>query len=60
MISLNLSQNLLSDSSIDYILANLERVPKLKNLGLSMNKIKERSVREKIELIKKRGITVSI
>lgn len=40
IITLNLSQNLLTDKFIDRILDNLPKLPNLKSLILSQNKIK--------------------
>ena len=49
VITLNISQNLLSEKSLDTLIKNRQMVPKLKNLVLSMNKIIERRSRGKID-----------
>lgn len=60
IITLNLSQNLLTDRFIDYLLTHLPRLPLLKSIILSQNKIKERSVKTRLEEIKKYEIVVSL
>ena len=49
IITLNLSQNLLTDRFIDQLLHNLDKLPHLKSVILSQNKIKERNVKIRIE-----------
>jgi len=49
LITLNLSQNSLTELSVDLLLSNLGQLPQLKNLILSQNRIKERSVRQKLK-----------
>lgn len=60
IITLNLSQNLLTDRFIDHLLNHLPRLPLLKSIILSQNKIKERSVKTRLEEIKKYEIVVSL
>lgn len=60
IITLNLSQNNLTDRFIDQLLHNLPRLPNLRSVILSQNKIRERNVKGRIEEIKKHEITVSI
>lgn len=49
LVTLNLSQNTLTDRSVDLIIDALSRLPRLRNLVLSQNRIKERSVRGKLK-----------
>lgn len=60
IITLNLSQNYLTDRFVDQLLHNLHKLPSLKSVILSQNKIRERNVKNKLEEIKKQDITVSI
>ena len=60
IITLNLSQNLLTDRFVEQLYQNLGRLPNLRSVILSQNKIRERNVKNKIEEIKKHEITVSI
>jgi hypothetical protein len=60
IITLNLSQNLLTDRFIDQLITSLPKLPNLKSLILSQNKIKERNVKGRLEEIKKCEIVVSL
>jgi|JI6StandDraft_1071083.scaffolds.fasta_scaffold13097_4 Ran GTPase-activating protein (RanGAP) involved in mRNA processing and transport len=60
IITLNLSQNLLTDRFIDHLLNHLPKLPLLKSLILSQNKIKERGIKTRLEEIKKYEIVVSL
>jgi hypothetical protein len=46
--TLNLSQNNLSDRVLDSLLINFKKVPNLKNIILSQNKLKERNIKGKL------------
>lgn len=60
VITLNLSQNLLTERFIDRLIEFLPKLPNLKSLILSQNKIKERSVKARLDEIKKYDIVVSL
>jgi Ran GTPase-activating protein (RanGAP) involved in mRNA processing and transport len=60
VISLNLSQNLFSDRVIDSFLDNINKVPNLKTLTLSQNKINQRTVKLRIDEAKKQDITITL
>jgi hypothetical protein len=46
---LNLSQNLFTDRVIESFISNMSKVPNLKNLVLSLNKINARNTKSRIE-----------
>jgi hypothetical protein len=48
-ITLNLSQNLLTERVLDIFIDNRELLPKVKNIILSLNKIIERKHKNKID-----------
>jgi hypothetical protein len=60
IITLNLSQNLLTDRFIDHLLTHLPKMPMLKNIIMSQNKIKERNIKTRLDEIKKYDILVSL
>ena len=60
MITLNLSQNLLTERCIESLLQNLGRLKSLRSVILSQNKIKERLVKVRVEEIKKQDIIISL
>ena len=60
VITLNLSQNFLTDQVLDIIVDYREQLPKLKNVILSQNKIIERKHKGKIEKLRKLDLTVSV
>lgn len=53
IVTLNVSQNLLTDNILDILYESKKHLPSLKNLILSQNKIVERKHKVKIEKIKK-------
>ena len=59
-ITLNLSQNLLTERVLDIFIDNRELLPKAKNIILSLNKIIERKHKNKIDELRKYDITVSV
>lgn len=59
-ITLNLSQNLLTERVLDIFIDNRELLPKVKNIILSLNKIIERKHKNKIDELRKLDITVSV
>jgi hypothetical protein len=60
IITLNLSQNLLTDRFIDHLLNHLPKMPMLKSIILSQNKIRERSVKTRLEEVKKYDVLISL
>lgn len=60
VITLNLSQNLLTERVLDIFIDNRELLPKVKNIILSLNKIIERKHKNKIDELRKLDITVSV
>lgn len=58
--TLNLSQNYLTDTTLDIIAEHIEMLPKLKSLILSQNKIIERKHKTKIDKLKKLGLAISV
>ena len=60
VITLNLSQNLLTERCIESLLQNLGRLKSLRSVILSQNKIKERLVKVRVEEIKKHDIIISL
>lgn len=60
VISLNLSQNSFSDRIIDSFLDNVYRLPCLKTLTLSQNKINLRNVKFRIEEARKYDVTITL
>ena len=60
MITLNLSQNLLTERVLDIFIEHREMLPKVKSIILSLNKIIERKHKNKIDELRKLEITVSV
>lgn len=60
IITLNLSQNLLTERVLDIFVENRDMLPKVKNIILSLNKIIERKHKNKIDELRKLDITVSV
>ena len=58
--TLNLSQNGLTDHTLDLFLANMGQLQNLKNLILSQNKIMERKSKIKLDKLRKFELTVSV
>lgn len=57
---LNLAQNYLTDESLDIIIRNKQELRELKSIVLSQNKMFQRKNREKVEMIKQLGVTVTM
>jgi hypothetical protein len=53
LVTLNLSQNLLTDKILDILIQNRQMIPKVKNIVLSLNKIVERKDKKKIDELRK-------
>ena len=60
LISLNLSQNVLTDHVLNLFMDNRAHLPQLKSLVLSQTKIVERKSKALIEKVKKTGLAVSV
>lgn len=60
IITLNLSQNNLTEHALDYLIANRSLMPNMKSIILSQNKIIERKHKSLIERLRKLDLTVSI
>ena len=58
--SLNLSYNLLTEKSLQWLESELPNLGRLSNITLSNNKIQLRVVRERLEQLRRRGLTVSL
>lgn len=57
---LNLSQNYFTDKVLESFISNMSKVPHLKNLILSQNKINARNVKMRVEELKRFEVTVSL
>lgn len=57
--SLNLSQNYLTERTLDYIMAVTNQLPLLRNVVLSQNRIREKTCRSKLDELRKMNISVS-
>ena len=53
LVTLNLSQNLLTEKALDILISNRKMIPKVKNIVLSLNKIVERKDKKKIDELRK-------
>jgi hypothetical protein len=53
LVTLNLSQNLLTEKALDILISNRKMIPKVKNIILSLNKIVERKDKKKIDELRK-------
>ena len=60
IITLYLSQNLLTEQSIEHLIAGRSCLPNLKSVILSQNKIIERKHKAAIERLRKLDIVVSV
>jgi hypothetical protein len=60
VIILNLSQNLLTEHTLDYLITYRNSLPNLKSVILSQNKIIERKHKSHIERLRKLDLTVSV
>ena len=57
---INLSNNKLSESTLDCLLRKKDKVPQLKMVNLSNNKLNERIIKEKIAEFKKMNVVVTL
>ena len=57
---LNLSQNYFTDRAIESFVGNMSKVPQLKNLVLSQNKINARNTKSRVEELRRFDITISL
>lgn len=53
LVTLNLSQNSLTEKVLDILINNRSLIPKIKNIVLSLNKIVERKDKKKIDELRK-------
>lgn len=60
LVSLNLSQNVLTEQVLTLFMDNRISLPQLKSLVLSQTKIVERKSKPLIEKVKKMGLAVSV
>ena len=60
IITLNLSQNQLTDRVVDILIENRGTLESIKSVILSQNKINERKVKPKIDKLKLLDVVVSI
>lgn len=60
VITLNLSQNLLTEKALTIFIENREKLPKIKSIILSLNKIIERKHKSRIDTLRKLEVTVSV
>ena len=60
LVSLNLSQNVLTEHVLTLFMDNRISLPQLKSLVLSQTKIVERKSKPLIEKVKKMGLAVSV
>jgi len=60
LVSLNLSQNVLTEQVLTLFMDNRISLPQLKSLVLSQTKIVERKSKSLIEKVKKMGLAVSV
>ena len=58
--SLNLSYNCLTERSLHYIERDADKMGGLSNITLSNNKIVLRSVKDRLEALRRRGIKISL
>ncbi len=58
--NLNLSFNQLTDDAVNLLLSSKDKVPLLRIVNLSNNKINERRAKSMIEELKKQGLIVTI
>jgi hypothetical protein len=58
--SLNLSYNCLTEKSLEFLEQEAEELGLLENITLSNNKIQLRSVKDRLEALRKRGLKVSL
>lgn len=57
---LNLSQNYFTERVLESFISNMSKVPQLRSLILSQNKINARNVKSRVEELKRFDITVSL
>jgi hypothetical protein len=60
VITLNLSQNNLTEKSLEIFAENRHALPKVKSIILSLNKIIERKHKKQIDDLRKLDVTVSV
>lgn len=58
--TLNLSYNNLTEKSLDFIEQEADNLGHLTNITLSNNKIVLRSVKERLEMLRKKGVKISL
>jgi hypothetical protein len=57
--TLNLSQNYLTERTLDYIIVMGSHLPSLRHVILSQNRIREKTCKSKLEELKKMNISIS-
>jgi len=60
VITLNISQNYLTEQSLIHLANNRQHLPSIKNIILSQNKIIDRKHKEHIERLKNMDLNLSI
>lgn len=60
VVTLNLSQNLLTEHAIEHLIASRSYMPNMKSVILSQNKIIERKHKVLIDKLRKLDLTVSV
>lgn len=60
IITMNLSQNNLTEHALDYLIANRNLMPNMKSIILSQNRIIERKHKNHIDRLRKLDLTVSV
>ena len=58
--TINLSQNYLTEKTVDSLIAHRSAMPALRSVVLSQNAIKERQVKGKLEELGKMGLSIGI
>lgn len=58
IVTLNLSQNYLTERTLDYVMAVTNQLPSLRQVVLSQNRIREKTCKGKLDELKKMNISV--
>jgi Leucine-rich repeat (LRR) protein len=59
IVTLNFSQNYLTERTLEYIMDVASQLPLLRHVILSQNRIREKTCKNKLEEFKKMNITIS-
>lgn len=60
IVTINLSQNMLTEHALDYLIGYRAQMPNMKSIILSQNKIIERKHKGHIDRLRKLDLTVSV